>query len=182
VTSKPIRRQSPPGQGVGSSEMATQNMHPHADVLTRLFTALDRHDHTTMADCYDEDATFTDIAFDLHGKKRIHAMWHMICEGDIRASFEIVKVDDGSAVVKVVDDYTFRSKGRKVHNVIQSHFRLRNGSIIDQQDACDARQWAAMALGGVGGFLAGRLPFLVRGKARKTLDAFIEEHPAYGRN
>jgi SnoaL-like domain len=156
-------------------------MHTHAEVLTRLFTALQRHDHQTMAGCYDEDATFKDIAFEINGKKRIHAMWHMICEGDIRTTFEIANADDRSAVVKVVDDYTFRSSGRNVHNVIESRFLLRNGLIIDQQDACDARKWAGMALGGVSGFLAGRLAFVRQAKARKTLDAFIAKHPEYKR-
>jgi hypothetical protein len=157
-------------------------MHPNSEVLTRLFTALQQHNHQSMANCYDEDATFTDIAFEINGKKRIQAMWHMICEGDIRAKFDIVEVDDRSAVVKVVDDYTFRSTGRKVHNVIESRFRFRKGSIVDQQDACDAREWAGMALGGVSGFLAGRLTFLRRAKARKTLEAFMAKHPEYRRS
>jgi ketosteroid isomerase-like protein len=154
-------------------------MHSNSEVITRLFTALQRHDHQAMAACYDDDATFKDIAFEISGRKRIHAMWHMICDGDIRARFDIVEVDDRSAVVKVVDDYTFRASGRKVHNVIESRFRLRNGSIVDQQDACDAQEWAGMALGGVSGFLAGRLEFLRRAKAGKTLDAFIAKHAEY---
>ena len=95
-------------------------MHAHSEVLTRLFTALDRHDHDAMAACYAENASFRDITFKLEGRTRIHAMWHMICEGDIRTSFKIDEVDDRSAFVTVVDDYTFRAKGRKVHNVIQS--------------------------------------------------------------
>ena len=44
------------------------HMHPNADVLNRLFAALNRHDHTAMADCYDEHATFTDIAFEIDGR------------------------------------------------------------------------------------------------------------------
>jgi hypothetical protein len=106
----------------------------------------------------------------------------MICDGDIRTKFEIVEASDTRAVVNVIDDYTFRSTGRKVHNVIQSRFRFLNGSIVDQQDSCDPREWASMALGGVGGFLAGRLPSLRQRKARKTLDAFIASHPEYKRH
>jgi ketosteroid isomerase-like protein len=99
--------------------------HPNADVLTRLFTSLNRHDQAAMADCYHENATFSDIAFDLNGRKQIHAMWHMICEGDIQTRFEIVEVDERRAVAHVVDDYTFRSKGRKVHDLISRVFVLR---------------------------------------------------------
>jgi hypothetical protein len=38
-------------------------MHSNAIVIERLFTSLDRHDHRAMSDCYDENATFYDIAF-----------------------------------------------------------------------------------------------------------------------
>ena len=128
--------------------------HPNADLLHRLFTSLNQHDHQEMAACYHADATFRDIAFDLRGSKQIHAMWHMICETDIRASFHLLEVDDRVGHVTLIDDYTFSSTGRAVHNVIDSHFRLRDGLIIEHQDLCDARVWAAMALGGVSGFMA----------------------------
>jgi ketosteroid isomerase-like protein len=154
-------------------------MHPNGELLTRLFTSLDKHDHQAMAGCYHENAKFTDIAFDLRGRKEIHAMWHMISEGDIRATFTVNEADDHTAFVSLVDDYTFRSTGRKVHNVIQSRFRFKNGSILEQHDDCDEKTWASMALGGVSGFLAGRLYFLRKKKARETLDAFIAGHPEY---
>jgi ketosteroid isomerase-like protein len=154
-------------------------MHPHTEVLTRLFTALDRHDHDAMAACYATDASFQDIAFTLKGRTRIHAMWHMICDGDIKTTFKIDEVDDRSAFVSVVDEYTFRANGRKVRNIIQSRFRFRHGSIVEQHDSCDSRKWASMAIGGVGGFLAGRISLLRGAKARRTLDTFIETHPQY---
>jgi uncharacterized protein len=93
----------------------------------------------------------------LHGKKKIHAMWHLICERDIRAPFDIIEVDGDTGRVSLVDDYTFSSTGRKVHNVIESHFRFCDGMIMTQEDFCDARAWAKMALGGIKGFLAGKV-------------------------
>lgn len=78
-------------------------------------------------------------------------MWHMVYDGDIRATFEIVEASESRAVVNGVDDYTFRATGRKVHNIIESRFRLLDHSIVDQHDVCDARQWTAMALGGASG-------------------------------
>ena len=36
-----------------------------------------------------------------------------------------------------------------------------------------------MAIGGVGGFLAGRISLLRGAKARRTLDTLIETHPQY---
>jgi hypothetical protein len=62
-------------------------MHPHAALLEKLYKCLDGKDHEGMASCYCPEATFEDIAFNLRGKKQIHAMWHMIAETDLRASF-----------------------------------------------------------------------------------------------
>ena len=154
---------------------------PHANVvlLERFFRSLNDHDHEAMANCYHSDATFRDIAFDLNGRIQIHAMWHMICEGDIRATFEVINADDHDGRVAVVDDYTFSSSMRKVHNAIDSHYSFRDGKIIRQSDFCDASAWAAMALGGVTGFLVGRIRFLRSMKAREKLRSFIARHPEY---
>lgn len=153
--------------------------HANAELLQRLFTGLMLHDHEKMATCYHEQATFTDIAFDLRGSKAIHTMWHMISETDLRATFRVTQANDQSGTVKLVDDYTFSSTGRPVHNVIESHFRFKDGLIKEQQDSCDARLWGATALGGLGGFLAGRLRPLRSYKARQLLRSFIEKHPEY---
>ena len=153
--------------------------HPNADLLTRLFTSLARHDHEAMAACYHPDSTFTDIAFDLRGRRQIHAMWHMISEGDLRSTFIVRNADDRAGVAAVTDDYTFRATGKPVHNVIESHFRFRDGLIEEQRDFCDEKKWAEQALGGLPGFLAGRLRFVRSMKARQTLNKFIAAHPEY---
>jgi SnoaL-like domain len=154
-------------------------MHANAVLLQQLFNGLNHHDHHKMAACYHLDATFQDIAFDLRGRKQIHAMWHMICDGDIRATFDVVDADDHSGQVKLVDDYTFSSTGRAVHNIIDSHFRFRSGLIVEHHDHCDPRAWASMALGGISGFFAGRLQFLRSRKAKEMLEKFIEHHRQY---
>jgi ketosteroid isomerase-like protein len=163
-------------------------MHPHAALLQRLFTALDQHDHKTMASCYHPDATFHDIAFDLRGGKQIHTMWHMICEGDIHAIVEEIDANEREGRAKVVDRYTFGAKvdpprpGRPVRNIIESRFRFHDGRIIEQNDDCDAQEWARMALGGPIGWAAGRMRPLRALTARKKLDAFISRHPEYRDN
>ena len=158
-------------------------MHANAALLHRLFTALDQHDHQAMASCYDEEATFRDIAFDLRKRKKIHCMWHMICEGDIRATFEVVHANDREGRVKLIDVYTFGKDppkpGRPVRNVVDSRFVFQDGVIIDHQDFCDASEWARMALGGLTGFLAGRIRLLRSFKAGRMLKAFAESHPEY---
>jgi hypothetical protein len=157
-------------------------MHANAVLLQKLFTGLNQHNDQVMTECYHAQAAFRDIAFDLRGKEQIHAMWQMICEGrsNIRATFEVVHADDQSGQVSLVDNYTFYasddsppSSGREVRNVIDSRFRFRDGFIIEHHDLCDARAWGRMALGGVAGFLAGRLRFLRSRKARQMLDRFL---------
>ena len=159
-------------------------MHPNARLLEGLFTGLDQHNHVQMAACYHENATFRDIAFDLHGRKKIHAMWHMICQpedrtSDIHVSYNIVEVDGVGAEVSLIDEYTFSSTGRPVRNVIISRFWFENNLILFQQDACDPRAWAAMALGGLPGFLAGRIRLLRSLKAGCMLSDFLQTHPEY---
>jgi ketosteroid isomerase-like protein len=153
-------------------------MHPNALLLQRLFSSLDRKDHETMATCYHPDATFHDIAFSLRGKSEIHDMWRMVCAGDIRATFEVLHADDATGRVRVIDDYTFSDTGRKVRNVIESRFTFQDHLVVEHRDTCDPRAWAAMAIGGVRGFLAGRISPLRRFKAGRKLKRFVAEHPA----
>jgi ketosteroid isomerase-like protein len=149
-------------------------MHPNKKLLQQLYESLNRHDAKAMAECYHSDATFQDIAFDLHGKNQIRAMWQMICSGDISATFEVVHADDREGVVKLIDEYTFTDTRRWVRNPIESRFRFQDGLIIEHRDLCDPRAWAAAALGGVTGFLAGRLRFLRAWKARAKLRPFLQ--------
>ena len=154
-------------------------MHANGVLLQHLFSGLNQHDARAMADCYHPEASFRDIAFDLHGRRQIQAMWEMVCNGDIRATFDIVHADDETGQVNLIDDYTFSSTGRRVHNVIDSRFRFRDGLILRHEDSCDSQAWAAMALGGLSGFLAGRFHFLRSSKARKKLRDFVAQRPEY---
>jgi ketosteroid isomerase-like protein len=149
-------------------------MHTNKKLLQHLYESLNRQDAKAMAECYHPDATFHDIAFDLHGKNQIRAMWQMICSGDISATFEVIRADDHEGVVKLIDEYTFTDTKRWVRNPIESRFRFQNGLIIEHRDLCDARAWAAAALGGITGFLAGRLRFLRAWKARAKLRPFLQ--------
>ena len=157
-------------------------MHPNAALLHTLFTSLDRHDHRTMVRCYRPDATFRDIAFRLTGQKEIHAMWHMICVGDIRVAIKDVEADDRAGRARIVDTYTLRDKRqrpRKVVNEIESRFTFDGGLIVSQADDCDPVRWASMAFGGVKGFLAGHSRVVRSYAARKKLEEFITRNPEY---
>jgi len=150
-------------------------MHRNAVLLQRLFVSLNGHDPHAMAECYHPDARFQDIAFDLQGKREIAAMWKMICRGDIRAKFHVLHADDQGGLVKVVDEYTFSDTGREVFNPIESRFEFRDGLIATHVDTCDPVIWAAMAIGGFRGFLAGEFRALRAWKARKKLEPFLKE-------
>jgi ketosteroid isomerase-like protein len=165
-------------------------MHANIALLNKLFTALGRRDHEAMASCYAEEAHFRDIAFDLKGKERIHAMWRMICDGgsDIGLRyFEVLEADHRRGRAVVVEHYTFhRGKGRTAHkvpvdNAIVSRFRFKKGRILRQDDGCDSKEWARQALGeGVAGFLAGRIRLLRSLVARKKLAKFVKASGARG--
>jgi hypothetical protein len=154
--------------------------HPNAMLIDRLFTALTEHQPDTIASCYHPDASFEDIAFRLRGRGEIHDMWRMICLGgsEIVATYEILQADENTARVRLVDDYKFGKDKRRVVNVIDSRFAFRDGLIVEHHDTCDPRAWGAAALGGVPGFIAGRVPFVRRFMAGMKLKKFLREHPA----
>jgi ketosteroid isomerase-like protein len=159
-------------------------MHPNRALLNHLFTAEDRHLHVEMAACYHRDASFRDIAFRLDGIQRIHAMWHLISETDIRVTTERVEADDHEGLANIVCNYTFGAdaagkKGRPVRNVIQSRFSFKDGKIMQHHDFCDAKAWAKAALGGPLGFIAGRVGFVRWLTANAKLDAFVARHTEY---
>jgi hypothetical protein len=165
-------------------------MHANAALLNKLFDALGRRDHETMASCYHQRAHFRDIAFSLRGRQRIHDMWRVICEGDSAIEvrdFEVIEADDDRGCARVVEHYTFQRRkdppGHRVpvDNRIVSRFRFENGKILRQDDECDAREWARQALGeGLGGFLAGRIRLLRWAVARGKLRKFVKAQRASG--
>lgn len=82
-----------------------------------------------MADCYHENVTFSDIAFDLSGKNQILAMWGMICSpnkdgipSDIKATVQELTANDSTGRAVIVEDYTYRDTDLPVHNKIISTF------------------------------------------------------------
>lgn len=150
------------------------------DLISQWLAAYQRSDHAAMAACYHEQATFEDIAFQLSGKKQIQAMWHMICDNGITVVEDSPPHVDGDCVVlRITDHYTFSSTGRPVKNPITCRFRFRDGLIVEHCDECDPKSWAQKAMGGMKGWLAGRISYLRRSAARKKLAAFISKHPEY---
>jgi ketosteroid isomerase-like protein len=151
----------------------------HKQLIERLLKAYQSLDFNTMAACYHEDATFSDIAFRLRSRKQIHAMWHMICAKGIEVTVDSVMAEGDSVRARIVDTYTFSDTGHRVVNKIESIFQFQGGLIVTQRDICDPLDWARQAFGGRKGEVVGRIGFLRRMAARKKLRAFISSHPEY---
>ena len=148
--------------------------HPNAALLRRLFTSLQGRDDQAMADCYAEQATFHDIAFDLKNRREIHAMWRMICATTpVTVTIEGVEADDRTGRARIIDEYTFSDTGNPVVNPIESRFRFADGRIVEHRDECDERSWARQAIGGPFGWLAGRVRPLRAWKASRKLRPYL---------
>src|SRR4051794_37974908 len=101
-------------------------MHPHAEVIDRLYRHLAALEPESMVQCYHQDARFEDIAFRLRGRAQILAMWKVVTQPGpgLKVTFEVLSAGDGGAHARVVDDYIFTETKRPVHNVIDSYFRF----------------------------------------------------------
>ena len=112
--------------------------HPNAQLIERFYTAFARGDAAAMSACYAPDATFADPVFTLKGAA-IGQMWHMLAQGarEFSLEFRDISADDTSGRAHWEARYLFSGTGRKVHNIIDAEFRLRDGLIVDHRDHCD---------------------------------------------
>ncbi|MEX0607810.1 MAG: nuclear transport factor 2 family protein [Balneolaceae bacterium] len=152
----------------------------NTETLTRFYSALQKLDYETMADCYHADATFRDPVFQLHTKNEITAMWKMLClrAKEFELNFSDIQADDDSGSAHVEAYYLFSQIGRKVHNKIDAAFRFKDGKIVDHLDTFSFWRWSRMALG-IPGYVLGFTPLLkkkVQNEASKNLKAFIAKN------
>lgn len=148
-------------------------MHPHVQLLQRLYSAFAAKDAATMVACYAPDAHFADPVFDLRGAE-VGAMWTMFCERgrDMKIEWRDIKADGQTGAAHWEPRYTFSVTGRPVVNRIDSAFTFRDGVISTQRDTFDLWRWSRMALG-VKGALLGWTPMVrnaIRSEARRNFD------------
>lgn len=96
---------------------------------------------------------------------------------DLEVTFKNVEGTHESASCHWEAFYTFTLTGKKVHNIIEAKFVLKDGKIISHQDDFDLYRWSRMAFG-VSGVLLGWSSFMknkIRGKARKRLQEFMKK-------
>ena len=147
----------------------------HAELIERLYRALQNRDGAAMAACYAPAATFRDPVFELSGE-RIGTMWKMLCArgADLRVEFEDIAADTARGRARWQAWYTFSAGGRHVHNVIDARFRFAGDLIVEHIDEFDFWRWSRQALGPVG-LLLGWSPLLrakVRAQALRSLERY----------
>lgn len=152
-------------------------MHPHAELLTRFYTAFQARDHEGMAACYHPEASFTDPVFPGLKGPEVGGMWKMLCirGKDLKLEFSGIEADDNGGRAHWEAWYTFSATGRKVHNIIDGEFTFKDGLIHTHQDNFDLWRWSGMALG-LPGKLLGWTPIIknkIRGQAGAGLKAFM---------
>lgn len=115
-----------------------------------------------MVEFYHDDITFEDPAFGvLHGQDA-KDMWRMLCKTQKGKDFKVIfsKIENTPQEGKARWEayYTFTKTGRKVHNVINASFKLKDGKIINHIDRFNLYRWARQAMG-LKGFLFGWTDF-----------------------
>ena len=148
-------------------------IHPHAELITRFYTAFAARDVEAMVACYHPDCMFMDPVFGRLNHGEVCAMWRMLVERakDLAITFEKVEADEGSGSAHWEATYTFSKTGRPVHNKIDAQFGFLDGLILAHRDRFNFYAWTRQALG-----IPGVLPLIqnkVRREARRSLDAHL---------
>ena len=153
-------------------------MHPHAQLITQLYSAFQRKDYAAMAALYHPEAHFSDPAFTLHSVEAIGAMWtYLITAGkDLTVEFSQVQADDLQGSAHWEARYTFSRTGRAVYNRIDARFAFKDGLIYRHEDVFDFWRWSRQALGPIGWLLgwSGWLRNRVSASAMQALARYQE--------
>ena len=152
-------------------------MHPNAQLIEKFYLSFQSRDADTMCACYHPDVTFTDPAFGTLRGARATSMWRMLVERgkDLQITFGNIQADDMRGSAHWEAKYSFGSKRRPVHNIIEAEFVFKDGLIFQHTDRFNFWRWSRMALG-VTGALLGWTPMIqsaVRKNALGGLEKFM---------
>lgn len=125
--------------------------------IEKFYSAFAQKDWQTMQACYHQDVVFEDPAFGKLKGDDASKMWKMLCEQgkDLQLEYSDVSCDGNTGKAHWKANYTFSKTGRKVHNIIDANFELKDGLIIKHSDEFNLRKWAGQALGITGWILGG---------------------------
>jgi ketosteroid isomerase-like protein len=155
-------------------------MNDNEKLIQHFYNSFAQRDYKAMQDCYADDATFSDEAFQNLNSAQVKAMWEMLIKRgkDLEIRFQNVSADEKSGSAEWIANYTFSQTGNKVENHIKANFEFANGKIVKHIDSFDFYRWSSQALG-LTGKLLGWTSFLqkkVSEKAMKNLAEFMEKN------
>jgi ketosteroid isomerase-like protein len=155
-------------------------MNDNEKLINRFYNSFAQRDYKAMQDCYADNATFSDEAFQNLNSAQVKAMWEMLIKRgkDLQIRFQNVTANEKSGSCEWIANYTFSQTGRKVENHIKANFEFENGKIIKHLDQFDFYKWSSQALG-LPGKLLGWTSFLknkVRATAMKSLTDFMNSN------
>ncbi len=129
------------------------------NVIKTFYDAFHKLDAETMASCYHDSIVFEDPAFGILKGEKARNMWRMLCESQKGKNFVVatsnITCDDNKGSAHWEAHYTFSKTGRKVHNIIDAEFIIKDGKIIKHTDTFNLYQWAKQAIGFKGYLLGG---------------------------
>ncbi len=127
------------------------------NIIEQFYEAFQKADAEKMTNCYHDEVVFEDPAFGILEGDRAKNMWRMLCESskDLKIEISNVKIKNDSATAHWEAHYTFSRTGRKVHNIIDATFKLKDGKIVEHIDTFNLHKWAKQALGLKGTILGG---------------------------
>lgn len=147
-------------------------MHPHEELLRRLFHHLSAREAEGMRHCYHPEIFYTNpLVPRARGPQALEA-WEAIFEElpDLRIALRQVQADADGGVAHWHAAYTFR--GRRVGHEVRSMFAFRRGLVCRHYDHFSLWRWLAQALGPAGLVLGWFGPFrwALRQRAARWLD------------
>ena len=154
-------------------------MPSNEETVKNFYQAFQKKDLAGIAECYHPDIFFSDPVFQNLKGEQVNGMWQMLVgrSKDMVMTYSNIQANDQTGSGNWEATYTFSQTGRKVHNVISSAFRFKDGKIIEHRDTFDLWKWSGMALG-LRGTLLGWTPFVqntIRANAIKALNYFLSK-------
>lgn len=148
------------------------------ELIAKFYKGFQQLNAEEMISCYHDKIEFDDPAFGRLKAEKAKAMWQMLCANatDLKIKYSNIHVNKNSGSARWEAWYTFGKTGRKVHNVIDAYFEMKDGKIIKHSDSFNLRRWAGQALG-FKGYILGWTYFFKKNLQLQTnylLDKFIK--------
>ena len=129
-------------------------------IIENFYQAFDALDSEGMVKCYHSEVKFEDPAFGMLTGEKAKNMWRMLCSSQKGKNFKVevsgIEYNEVTEVGRAHWEahYLFSKTGRKVHNIIDAEFKIKDGKIIEHIDRFDLYSWSKQALG-LSGYLIG---------------------------